>query len=414
MSEVRRRWLAVAGTMAARIAAMAAGIGGSVITARLLGAEGRGKYYAAVTLAGIVAQFANLGLSSSNTLLGARDPAAVGRLMTNSLWLAAACGLVVAVAVLSGGERLASAIGVDPGLLVLAVPLAPAMLFVSLAASLLVAEQRFAAVNGWQIANAALALAVLASCAWAGLGVRAFLLGTALVALTIAAGMGYTLGAGRARLVGFDRALFSQGFGFALRAYVAVLVGYLLQRSGATALIAAGDPHALGVFSIAAQIFDVMIILPATVSLVLFPALVRQQASAWRATRAALRVVIPSMLAASALAALSGRWLIPFVFGRPFAASFAPMLGLLPAVLSISIVSVLSQFLVVRRFPRALVALWIVGAGVAVLAAFPAVRLWGALGAAWAQSAGSLVVLVGVVAMTVRKVRREARGQHDE
>jgi O-antigen/teichoic acid export membrane protein len=116
------------------------------------------------------------------------------------------------------------------------------------------------------------------------------------------------------------------------------------------------------------------------------------------------------MAIAAAAVILTGRWLIPSVFGAAFASSFAPMLALLPSVLAISVVSVLSQYLVSRRFPVGLVGLWIVGCAVAEIAALPAVRRWGGIGGASAQSLGSLIVLGGVALMTIRKVRLESRG----
>jgi O-antigen/teichoic acid export membrane protein len=332
--------------------------------------------------------------------------------MTNSIWLSAACGAAVGLAVLVAGERLATAVGVDGRLLPLVALLAPGTLFVTLAGSILVSEERFGAVNGWQVANASLALIALAICALTRQGVEAFLLGTTMAALTTACGMAYALCRGRTLAWRFDRVLFASGIGFALRAYVAVLAGFLLQRSGATALMLAGDPAQLGVFSIASQIFDVMIILPTTVALVLFPGLVKQQGSGWNATWAALRVVLVLMAMAAAAVILTGRWLIPTVFGAAFAPSFAPMLALLPSVLAISVVSVLSQYLVSRRFPLGLVGLWLVGCAIAEIAALPAVRRWGGIGAASAQSLGSLFVLGGIALMTYKKVYTESRG-HD-
>jgi len=61
--------------------------GSSILTARFLGPAGRGDYFVVVTFAGMVMQFGNLGLQSSNTYYAARDPRNLGPLLANSLWI---------------------------------------------------------------------------------------------------------------------------------------------------------------------------------------------------------------------------------------------------------------------------------------------------------------------------------------
>ena len=74
--------------------------------------------------------------------------------------------------------------------------------------------------------------------------------------------------------------------------------------------------------------------------------------------------------------------------------------------------TVLSQFLMVRAFPGGLVAVWVGGLVSATLVALPASQLWGAAGAAVAQSLGSLVVLGGVVFLVMRKLSTPTEAHH--
>jgi O-antigen/teichoic acid export membrane protein len=159
------------------------------------------------------------------------------------------------------------------------------------------------------------------------------------------------------------------------------------------------------VFSIAAQISDVLIILPSSMAMVLFPTLIRDPSDAWRQTRQAVLIVAAIMLAAGAGVWLLGEPVIRLVFGAQFAPSFHVLLWLLPAVLAISVTSILSQYVVSEGFPRSLVALWIVGLGVCVLAGVALVDAHGAIGAAQAQSIGAVAVCLGVMALTLRRRR---------
>ena len=61
------RYRDVATTLIARVIAMIGPFGVSIITARLLGPEERGRYFVIIAAAQIAAQIANLGLHASNS-----------------------------------------------------------------------------------------------------------------------------------------------------------------------------------------------------------------------------------------------------------------------------------------------------------------------------------------------------------
>ena len=69
-----------------------------VLTARLLGPEGRGEYFLGVTVLTLAAQLATLGLHSSNTYLLSRRSEALPALVANSFWFALTGGALSALA----------------------------------------------------------------------------------------------------------------------------------------------------------------------------------------------------------------------------------------------------------------------------------------------------------------------------
>jgi len=179
-------------------------------------------------------------------------------------------------------------------------------------------------------------------------------------------------------------------------------------------LMVSGDVRGLGVYSVATQIYDVLLILPTSVGMVIFPRLVKTRAGAWPETRAALVGTLVLIAASCALAVGLGPLVLPAVFGRAFADAYEPMLGLLPAVVCISAVSILSQFVVARGFPILLVLTWLAGLGVTVLTAFKLYNAHGITGLAWSQSIGAAVVLAGLVGLSAEQISRDRRAEAEE
>jgi O-antigen/teichoic acid export membrane protein len=404
---------AVSFTVVARLFTLATAFASSILTARGLGVEGRGQYYAVMTLAGIIAQFGNLGLSSSNTFLAAKDRTHLWPLLVNSLWVAIAIGVVTAAVVALLGERVTDRLGIPPGVAWTLCISAPAILAFTLFSSLLVANERFFAMNMWSMVNAVLVLLGVAASMIAGAQSGTFVVVTMTAALIAAACLGIDVGRSLPREGGwgFDQGRLRASLQFASRAYLALLAGFLIQRIGVALLVFYRGPADIGVFSIAVQIADVMVILPTSMAIVLFPTLVRDPGDAWRKTRQALLITLALMSLLSAGVWLLGEPVLEVVFGAAFVPSYPVLLWLLPAVLAISVTSVLSQYVVAEGFPRSLVALWIAGliasAGVGALL----VDRFGAIGAAKCQSAGAVLVCAGVIALTLRRRRQSLKSE---
>jgi O-antigen/teichoic acid export membrane protein len=407
MSEAARTLPAVSFTVAARLIVLVAGFAASILTARGLGVEGRGQYYAVMTLAAIIAQIGNLGLSSSNTFLAARDRAHAWPLVVNSVWVAVAVGVLTASFVLVFGDEIARSLSVPPLLAWALCVLAPAILVFTLCSSVLVANERFFAMNVWSIANAGLVLVGVAICTVLQSPSGWFVLATLAAALIAAVGLVVDVGRGLSRETGwaFDVPRLRAGLQFASRAYLALLAGFLIQRVGVALLTAYRGPTDIGLFSIAAQISDVLIILPTSMATVLFPMLIRDPAAAWARTRQAILLVAVVMLAATGGVWWLGEWAIGLVFGAAFAPSYEILLWLMPAVLAISVTSILSQFVVAEGFPRSLVALWLCGLALCAGAGMLLVDARGAVGAAQAQSISAVLVCAGVLFLTRRRLR---------
>jgi O-antigen/teichoic acid export membrane protein len=393
----------ISGTMAARVCVLAGGLVSGIVTARALGPSGRGQYFAVTTAAAILAQLSSLGLTSSNVFLGARDLARIRPLLMNSLALAAALALVSAAVVAACGVPLATAIGVPPSMLWAICLIGAAMLLWSLATSLLVAEERFAALNVWQVVNALVAALAIVGCALARGSAIQFAFATAVAAVVTALGVSLSVVLQSTGAMRFSPALVRLGVGFSARAYLALVLSYLLQRSGASLLVASGSPAEVGQYSVASQVVDVLLIVPSSIGLVLYPYLVRRNEDLWPHVRRTTILTTLTMLALCLIAALTSPVILPLVFGRSFSGSAAALWGLLPGVIAYSIVAVLSQYLVARAFPWTLVAAWAAGLVAALISGVALTRCYGAIGAGISQSCGAALVCVLVLAIAWRR-----------
>jgi enterobacterial common antigen flippase len=384
-------------TVVVRILLIAAGFVSSIITARFLGPEGRGVFFYWMTLAGLVIQFGNLGLHSSNTYYLAKGQATLGVLAANSLWVSVAAGAVLCGVLAGGlwfqGQRLHDTWPLFlPTLLMI-----PAGLYFLLASNLLVALGRIGEYNAFELANRYLGLAAILVAAWYWRTPAALL-----VAISIAATI-MCLALYR-RLRALDRGgrpslgLIRQGFGYALRAYVAAALGFLVLRLNAVLLERYADPATLGTWSIAAQLMDVLNVIPGAIALVLLPRIMRAE-DPFRLMQSQLRTVAAVLALACMLAIWLGRDLITLFYGERFSGAYDMLLWGLPGAFSLGLISIISQYLAAQGIPTALVWIWIVGLAIEAALAVRLVPVQGGQGAMASLSAAYVVILGAVWAL---------------
>src|SRR4051812_47575159 len=223
-------------TLAARIFAMVGPFVVSIITARALGPEERGRYFLVLALAQIGAQIGNLGLQSSNTFVLAKRHELTGPLLANSLFVSAtvAPAITVVLALVFGWPNalgLESVVGGSLGPVALAAaaisPLMVSSLYIS---NIAIGVGRIQLFNAMTIAYSFAAIAAASVVFAAGGSTPMFLLATAIaIALPSLAGAQRLL-SGQAFRFRFDAELFRRGIAFAAKTYVATMLAFLTLR----------------------------------------------------------------------------------------------------------------------------------------------------------------------------------------
>lgn len=398
-------------TFVTRCILIACGIGTSVFTARLLGPAGRGDFFLAMTVGATITQFGSLGFHSSNTFYVARDPALLGGLLANSLWLSLFVGGLLALGTASLAQFEPRWLNTPVPLVWAGAALAIPTLFFNLGASLLLGSQRVAAFNILQAANSLFVPPALIAAYLFAATPLSFLLACFAANVTGALLLLWVLLRSVRPVWRFHWDLLRKGIRFAGKAYLICLLGFLLLRMNAFVLKRVCSAEEVGYYSIAAQIADYLWILPTSVGMILFPRLVKQSASSWNTTQWTLLCVAGCMLAACAACAGLVAWFVQVAYGPIYLESVQITYCILPGVFFYGLTTVVSQFLAARGIPRSVLGSWLTGALALVVMSCIFSQRWGGRGAAVALSAASLLVfllLYGVAFMESGRLHTDA------
>lgn len=395
-------------TVLTRVVLVGAGILTGALTARLLGPEGRGAYFYAVSIAALISQIGNLGFPASNTFLVAKRRDLLGALVSNSAWLSASVALMAALIMMIW----AMFTEVDRTILVIAALLGGATLFFLLGSNLLVGVQQIARFNRFQLGSNALVVVCIVLAALSGT-VVGFLVASLFANIVSCALLFRSLSGMSIVPASPDLSVLREGWRYSVKSYVITALSYLMLRGNVLLIEQLSNLTELGYYSIATQIGDAIGILPASVALVVFPRLVVQQRGRLRSMAGALGSVAVVLLPTCAVAALAARPFIAFVFGSDFLPAAVATQWLLPGVFLIGLNAVISQYLAAEGLPRMMIANWILGVGTLGMSATILIPRLGATGASMSFSMGCMVALMSNSALA-GFVAIRARGRAEE
>ena len=369
-----------------------------VIVARELGPSGQGLFAVAYSLTLMLAQLGGLGQTTANPYFTAREPAQRASIVANSLWLAAGLGLLlIAVGLLLRAVAPATleGLGWEPLFVTLVgVPGALAALFLQ---SVLLGESRMVAYNVIEAAQAVLTFAGLLVALYAfdgGLtGALAVLTAGRYVAVVAYLAL---LAPGRT-----DSRLARRMLAYGLRAYVAIVVSFLVIRLDLLLVNGYLGSAEAGLYSVAATIADGMFVLPMVVALNLFPRVARSDSHGQTAEVFRSLAVLYGALCLLTIPAAQA---IPLVFGERFDGSISLYYWLLPGVFCLGLLTILAHHFAGRGYPPEAAAIWFVGLGlnVAINVAFLPGR------GAWVASLASSIAYAVLLALHVWLFVREA------
>jgi O-antigen/teichoic acid export membrane protein len=354
-------WLEFARLYAARLIGLVLGTALTIVSARVLAPVGRGEFATVSAAVVLVAQALNLGMSSSLAVLFSRRRARIGDYRAHLVYVSLGwAAMLTAFGATQAWLHLPIGFGWWPAL----AAWVPLQLLGLYQAAALVALQDAKYLSLIELAGRGSAL-VLGGSALLVLGsdVRGF------VAAVIASdGVVAALGAVRlarlpqARPVRPRRAarFFGAAVRLGLRAYPALVLGFLVIKSDILMLRLFRGPAETGIYSIASQLVDIALILPGIVGSLSLASVIRSS----RPATELLRVMRPAawsiFLLAAAMLAL-GHWAIVLVFGRPFEEAYRALALLVPGFICLALTGLLGQYFAARGFPLFLSLYWLLG-----------------------------------------------------
>jgi O-antigen/teichoic acid export membrane protein len=321
---MRELWRTIGATSGARIYSLAAGAIGLVITARVLGPDGRGAVTAALTWSLLFATVGYLSLGQVALHRGTGKPPEewLGPILAALLAMTAVVsvvGWIVAGAVyaLTDGDGYGDVPGYAIALGFVSLPF---LVWEQYGSALLTAVGRISVYNRAEVVGrTAGVVLIVVLVAAAGAGIAGALVAL-LVAQTIVAGVGlrYLIRRAGARFAFNGTALRDLLVGGAQLHLNAV--GTFLFTNAAVLIVqhlrGAADT---GLFGVVAQLIAVALLVPQAASMVLYSEVARDGPDgAWPASRRVVLGVLPLMVGVAVVATLAAPTLIPFVLGDDF------------------------------------------------------------------------------------------------
>lgn len=394
-------------TFTVRCSIIAAGFFVSIFTAHFLGPTGRGSYFYIITLSTLFVQLGSFGMQSSNIYLIAKNKQLLGQLATNNLWIAVTIGCILASLI----PILIKFSNIEQIQLWFLVILVPALLFYQMGSNLLVGINNINLFNLYQLgSNLTAAMAVLAT-GLLGYGIKGFLTAITLVWLSACLLLIFQLKALNTLQFKFDFNLFANGLKFALKVYISTLLGILVLKSNVFFLQQFSPLKELGYYSIAAQISDALVILPASCALLLFPDLIRNKATSWKKTQNMLVPIGIFMLITCLIISFAAKIFIPILFGSQFLPAVSILNWMLPGAFFLSLISITSQYLAANGFPISQVICWFIAFAIILVTSWILIPRFGGQGAGMALSLTYGLLCAKILGLGWYFSRKERKGK---
>lgn len=390
-------------TFASLVASTVAAGALAVLIARALGPDGLGVLTVLFLFPVVGTLSIGGALGLANVYLGARRAAARGALLTNSLIAAGAAGSVAAAATFVVLDLAGTRFGATRHELAVALAIVPVSIAAKLVAALVLAAERARAYGvASAIGQVILVPATLVAFALAGASVLAAVYAFA-ASETVA--LAASLALVRVRPGRPSRALLGESLHYGLRGFAGNLLQFLNYRLDFFLVATLRTSSAVGVYSAAVSLAELLWKIPVAASTVLFPRVAAAASGGEEFTARVSRMALAATAAAAAVLALAGYPLVLLLFGRDFAGAYLPLLLLLPGVVALASANVLASDFAGRGRPEfgtyasALSLVVTVALDIALIPPF------GAAGAATASSVSYAAASLFLVGAFVRRMR---------
>lgn len=399
----RRFSTSVAMTLGTRFIMLASALGTSIIVARWLGADGLGSLAAINVIIALAVQLGCAGMPSANTYFISRDRSKLASVWSNALLFGVVGGSLLAAAIIIASKLRPLLFGNIPiNLITVAALSIPFQLITLLGMSLFLGTGQIGRYNLTDATTQVLLLLnALVAVALLGTGLYVLVsLNTALavlVSLTVAVVISRTVWRASEKRPWFDVQVFWEIIRYGIKFHICLVAGLLILRGDLLIVNHFRGAQEAGVYAIAGQMGNLILLLPAIIGTILFPRVASQPDPRGGLTMRATRHTAFIMLLAC-LAAVPVSFALPFVYGAAFKESTVQLLILLPGVFLVGIESVMVQHFSGVGLPVAIPTFWMIALACNLILNLILIPLFGGIGAAAVSTFTYALIFVMVAA----------------
>ena len=393
-------------TLVFKAIAMIAGLAASIIIARVLGTEGRGVYALVMSIVVMAASFGVFGLTASNTYYVAGQGKRVRAIGVHSLLAGLLGGLLTILIVLAIRYAYPSILqGLNDNLLWLTLAIVPLFLWGNLFSFAYLGRGRIIAFNAFETAQRILFFTLSVILLWALSTTFEFYFTAVLAAvaiLVISYIVAYFVNAPEGPL--FNSELLKPSFSYGIRSYVATLLTLAVMRSAVFFVNHFGGNTEAGLFAVAQQVSELLIIVPSVVGTVLFGRI--SNGGSDNLTPKVVRTIAFVFMPASIVLFFASDFLVVSIFGIDFLPSAGALKWLIPGSYLLGLQVLLANDIAGRGYPWQAVLFWVPTLIVNFMGYFLLIPSMGINGASLSLSLSFalMFILISVYYMRIKNV----------
>lgn len=341
-------------SLTAKILSFVIAVPTSIIIARYLGPEGKGVFAVLTAILGVALQFGNLGFHSSSVYFSAKNKESIPSIAGILIVFGLIVGLIIGLAVLAVGALYPQAVLGDIPVLFLVVTLVvlPFAFIAQFMQNLLLGMNRIYEYNFVDVASKYVYFFAIVFLFYSlKQGILAFIIVSTILTIITNLSYIYFIKMNTRISLKFDKRLFGDMLRYGFKAYISAFFAFLVIRSDMLLVNYYIGTEGAGLYSLAVNLTDWLLLVPATIAAMLFP-----KASSIGDARSALtkkvsRHTVVLMGGICLVAAIFAHPVITLAYGGAFKDSVAPFLFLLPGIFFLSLQTLYMQDFAARGMP---------------------------------------------------------------
>lgn len=343
---MRELWLQIASTSGARIYSLATGLAVLALTARWLGPEGRGVMSAALVWTNLlyICSFLSLNVVVMHEASSGRDESWTGRVCGTLLAAMAVMTLMSWLAALAlYGTRPQWFGSIQPVVLAIALISVPLLIWEQYGNAILLSIGRLDVYNGAVVGGKTLVLALVVAFFIAGFGVKGATIAVVMGQFVVAAASVPVILRHSRGFLRFDAAMLKRLVIAAAKLHPSTVATFAYAYSGILIVNRFLGAGATGIYQLASQLVEVMLVVPYAANVVLYSRMTQAGVrEVWGYQRRVLLWLSGFMAASAAAAAALAPLLIPLAGGSEFSGAVPVFRWLVPGAVMATVSSVMT------------------------------------------------------------------------